>query len=130
MDTYQAAQSALPAWTGWIAALTVCALASGLAHLGSYVGSKIALRALRALDRDAPWEERARIAYPARIFSAVAALLPAAIAAGFARAFAGPLSIVPWPALIVLSVVFGVIPGFRRRLLMEREIRRITLPLG
>lgn len=130
MDTYEATEGALPIWTGWALLFAACAGVVALTVISGYFGSFIALRPVRALGPDAPWQERARVAYPARVFSGAFAVLPAALTFGVAVSVADLAMTVPRWIVLTLLVAAAAIPGFRARLVMERAIRRAAIPFG
>lgn len=108
----------------------LCAIAALLALAGSYAGSAIVMRPVRALDPKAPWPERARWAYAPRLFTASNAVLPASIAGGIALGARASVSEVGGSGVFLLVALAAAIPSFYMRLKLEREIRGFRIPAG
>jgi Zn-dependent protease with chaperone function len=79
----------------------------------------------------ADFAERARLAYPARVFTGLCALfVPGLLAGASVVVHKGSLSIVPPLTMAAIAFAVAFIPALRARLFTEREVRRTSIPVG
>lgn len=95
MDAIAAARALLPPWIVWGNALLYPLMAFLLTLLGAWLGVRIASVPLRRLSPSAPWTERARRTFPARIVARRSTLLALLVFVALGLSFTGPCNRVP-----------------------------------
>lgn len=150
-----AALKALPAYAGISAFLFACGFAALVSIAVTKAGTAISMRALRALKKQAPkgappaaehsiknetntnelkpalfsWAERARAAYPLRLFTGLNVVLAPAFSVGFTIVILrDSISILPNWLTATAAALISLIWPLRGRLQTEREVRSLELP--
>lgn len=99
-----AARAALPWATAWCPVVVGTVIAFASSGLAAWVAQRIALDR-RAAERDAPWPERARAAWPARLTGLMMFMAAPAVCAAALPLFAGALTRPPRALLVALFLV-------------------------
>lgn len=107
MEELEQARAVLPWWIGWGGALIYLPLAAGVSALGAQWAARLGLHGF-AGQREAHWTERARLGMPARVSTALCAVVLPALFALSAYVWTGPLSLLPEAALGALAAAVAV----------------------
>lgn len=127
MDAVQQVRQWIPGWAAWLP-LAYPVWMAGLTWVVARLTAAWMLGPVRRLPADAHWTERARLAFPARVMSVWAALLPVLLVVGLQRVYSGPFCPVPPNLLTALGCAAVLAPGYLVGLRAEEEITGVSLP--
>ncbi len=108
MGELEQARALLPSWVGWAGPVTYVLLAALLSALGARVATTIALMGYRKA-AEAHWTERARLAFPARVLSALCIIALPAMWLAWAHLWVGPLTLLSTRALGMVAALAALV---------------------